>query len=95
MQREIRPIRNFLLIKPCPPDEVTAGGIFVPENVRERSCKAHVVRVGGGTKDRPMRYRPTYTVWHIKDSGEPIEENGTLYYLIPDTDVLGYLTYTA
>jgi chaperonin GroES len=90
MQREIRPIRNFILIKPCPADEITAGGIIVPENIRERSSKARVVAVGAGTKDRPMRYRPTYTVWHIRDAGEPIEQNGELFYLIPDSDVLAY-----
>lgn len=93
MQREIRPIRNFLLIKPCPPDEVTAGGIIVPESVRERSCRAKVVAVGGGTKDRPMRYRPTYTVWHIKEAGCEIEQGGETLFLIPDTDVLAYTEY--
>jgi chaperonin GroES len=89
--RDIRPIRNNLLIKPCPADEMTAGGIIVPDSIRERSCKAKVVAVGNGTKDKPMRYRPTYTVWHIKNAGTPIEQNGETFYLISDSDVLGYL----
>jgi chaperonin GroES len=91
MQREIRPIRNFILIKPCPSDEITAGGIIVPENIRERSSKAKVVSVGNGTKDRPMRYRPTYTVWVIKDAGVEVEQNGDKMYLVPDADVLAYM----
>ena len=90
MQREIRPIRNFILIQPCPADEVTAGGIYVPESIRERSSKARVVAVGNGTKDRPMRYRPTYTVYHIKEAGVEVEQGGEKYYLIPDSDVLAY-----
>jgi chaperonin GroES len=91
MSREIRPIRNFILIKPCPSDEVSAGGIFLPESIRERSSKAKVVAVGSGTKDRPMRYRPTYTVFHIKEAGVEIEQDGEKLFLIPDSDVLAYM----
>jgi chaperonin GroES len=92
MSREVRPLLNRILIKPCPPDEVSAGGIFLPESIRERSCRAKVVAVGNGTKNKPMRYRPTYTVWHIKDSGNDAELliDGEKHYIIPDSDVLAY-----
>lgn len=87
----IRPIRNQILVKPCESDEVSAGGIIVPESFRERSSKAKIVAVGGGTKDRPMRYKPTYTVWHIKGAGVEIYEDNEKYFLMPDNEVLGYL----
>ena len=43
------PIRDLVLVKPFMADEVTEGGLYIPENYRERSCKAQVVKVGNGT----------------------------------------------
>ena len=45
----MKPIRDFVLVKPFMAEGVTEGGLFLPENYRERSCKAQVVSVGNGT----------------------------------------------
>ena len=43
------PIRDLVLVKPFIADEITEGGLYIPENYRERSSKAQVVKVGNGT----------------------------------------------
>ena len=50
----MKPLRDFVLIKPCASDEVTEGGLFIPESARERSSKAEVVEVGNGTRHIEM-----------------------------------------
>jgi len=83
----IRPILTNVLVKPCESDGVSAGGILVPESFREESNKMEVIAVGNGKKDKPMRFKQGETVFRVKDWGTPIEENGTLMYLM-DQDAL-------
>ena len=45
----MKPIRDFVLVKPFMADQVTEGGLFIPDGYRERSCKAKVISVGRGT----------------------------------------------
>lgn len=87
----IRPIRNSILVEPMMVEGISHGGIIVPDSFKERGAKAKVVAVGGGTKDKRMEVQPDYIVWHIKDAGDEIIENGTKYYLIQSADILGYL----
>ena len=45
----MKPIRDLVLVKPFMAEGVTEGGLFLPENYIERSCKAKVVSTGRGT----------------------------------------------
>ena len=90
METNIRPIRNQVLIVPDMGDEMSAGGIIVPENLRKRCNRGKVVAVGSGTVDRDMRYRPQQTIWHIKDAGVELIEKGQKFILVPDWDILAY-----
>ena len=45
----MKPVRDFVLVKPFMAEGVTEGGLFIPENYRERSCKAKVISTGRGT----------------------------------------------
>lgn len=87
----IKPIRDKILIKPFLEDEMSAGGIVVPESFRGRTSKGIVVAVGSGTKDNPMEFKEGYTVWHIKGAGEEVIENGQSYFIMPSNEVRGYL----
>lgn len=87
----IQPIRNQVLVRPCASDDLSAGGIVVPDYFKERSAKAEIIAVGKGTKDKPMRIPSGVTCWHIKDAGVEIIEKGETLFLIEDRAVLGYL----
>ena len=39
----MQPVRNIILTKPFPPDEVSEGGIFVPESARQENNKMRVI----------------------------------------------------
>ena len=87
-------LRDLILVKPCPSDEQTEGGLFIPESARERSSRAVVVFVGNGTKKEPMQYKSGDMVIHIKGAGdnEEFELNGEKHYLIRQIDILSFVT---
>ena len=87
----IQAIRDKIVVKPILEDEMSAGGIVVPESFRGRTSKAKVVTAGNGTAGKPMIYKSGYTVWHIKGAGEEIMENDETYFIMPSNEVLGYL----
>lgn len=86
----IQPFLNRVLVKPFPSDEVTGGGIFVPENARERNNKATVIAVGEGTKKSPMQFNTGDVIYHIKEAGDAVIENGEMLFIINDVDVLAF-----
>ena len=86
----MKPIRDLVLIKPCPSDEFTEGGLFVPETARERSAKAEVVSVGRGTKAIKMETKIGDVVFHVKNAGEEIIIDGVPHYIIRQQDILSY-----
>lgn len=84
----MQPIRNQVLIKPFPPDEISEGGIFVPESARKESNKVHIVAVGRGTKENKMKLKPGQVAYRIKDWGTPVDIKGERHYLLEDAAIL-------
>jgi co-chaperonin GroES (HSP10) len=86
----MKPIRDFVLVKPFAPEEFTEGGLLLPEGYRERNCKAKVISVGKGTAKIKMEAKKDDIVFHIKGAGEPIILNNELVFLIRQNDILAY-----
>lgn len=86
----MKPIRDFVLVKPFAPEEITEGGLFLPEGYRERNCKAKVISVGNGTAKIKMEAKKDDVIFHIKGAGEPVILNNELVFLIRQNDILAY-----
>ena len=84
----IKPIRNQVLVKAFKEDEVSAGGIIVPESLRKHGCRVEIIDVGNGTKNRPMKFEKGQVGFRVKDWGVAVEDNGELYYLMEDKAIL-------
>lgn len=84
----MQPIRNQMLVKPFPSEEVTAGGIFVPESAREVSNKVLVVSVGNGTKEKPMTFKKGDIGYRVKDWGTEVMVDGELHFLLDSDSIL-------
>lgn len=84
----IRPIRNNILFKPFLGDEISEGGIIVPDNVRGESDKGIIIAVGNGTKIRPMERKENEIAFRVHKWGEPIEENGETFYIMEDSAII-------
>jgi chaperonin GroES len=84
----VKPLNNKILFKPFSGDEITEGGIIIPDTVRGESNKGTIVAVGNGTEIRPMKLKAGMIGYRVKDWGEPIEENGERYYIMEDKAIL-------
>ena len=82
------PIRNQVLVKPFPSDEISQGGIYVPLSAREVSNKVHIVDVGNGTRDRKMFLKPGQVGYRVKDWGCEIEINGEKHFIMDMGDII-------
>lgn len=84
----IRPIRSQVLVKPFAPDEVSEGGIFIPENARKVSNKVLIVAVGNGVKDKPMRLKSGMIGYRVKDWGMDVMVDGELHFIMDQEAII-------
>ena len=84
----MQPVRNNILTKPFPPDEISEGGILVPESARKENNKMFVIAVGRGTKERKMIFNPGDIVYRVKDWGTPIDIDGERHYIMDQNSII-------
>lgn len=82
------PIRNNILVKCCPSDEVSLGGIIVPESYRADSNKVEIIEVGNGTKGKPMRFKKGQIGHRVKSWGTEILIDGSKYFLMDSDSII-------
>lgn len=87
----IRPILHQVLLKPYPSDEMSEGGIIVPDSCKKVSDKMKVVAVGSGTKSSPMKIKVGDTIFRVTNWGKEVEINGEMHYLMSQHDILAKL----
>ena len=51
MTLELRPLGNRVVVEPIEEDEVTPGGIVLPETAKEKPQQGKVLAVGPGERD--------------------------------------------
>ena len=88
----MKPLRDFVLVKPLMAENVTESGLFIPESAQERSAKAEVVEVGRGTNKIKIEAKKGDIVFHIKGAGDAYIINDIVYYLIRQNDILAYVS---
>ena len=44
----LKPLSDRVVVKPIEAEEVTAGGIYIPDNAKEKPTKGEVLAVGEG-----------------------------------------------
>ena len=84
----IKPLGDRVLIEPTAAEEVTMGGIIIPDSAKEKPLKGKIVAVGNGTKDEEMILKEGDVVLYGKYSGTEIEFEGVKYLMMRQSDVL-------
>jgi chaperonin GroES len=91
---KVKPMNDYLLIEPIKEDEVTKGGIVIPETAREeRAVKGKVIAVGPGKlNDKGERISLTIkegqTVIFKKYAPDEIKIDDKEYYFVKEDDIL-------
>jgi chaperonin GroES len=90
-------MNDYLLIEPIKEDEVTKGGIVIPETAREeRAVKGKVIAVGPGKLNEkgeriPLTIKEGQTVIFKKYAPDEIKIDDKEYYFVREDDVLAII----
>ena len=84
----IKPLSDRVLIELAKAEEVTAGGIIIPDSAKEKPLKGVVKAAGNGTKDEEMVVKTGDTVLYGKYAGTEIEVDGEKLLMMRQSDIL-------
>lgn len=87
----IKPLVDRVLIKPAAAEEVTIGGIIIPDSAKEKPLKGEVIAAGKGTKDEEMVVKEGDKVLYGKYAGTEIEIDGGKYLIMRQSDILAII----
>ncbi len=94
---KLKPTNDYLLIEPLKEDEVTKGGIVIPETAREeRAIKGKVIAVGPGKlNDKgervPLTIKEGQIVIFKKYAPDEVKVDDKEYYFVREDDVLAII----
>ena len=98
MNTNVRPLHDRILVKRVEAENKTPGGIFIPDNVKEKPVEGLVVAVGNGvlTKDGeriPLDVKAGDRVLFSKYSGTEVKVvlDGGEHLILREDDVLAVL----
>jgi len=87
----IKPLADRVLVKPAPAEEMTKGGIIIPDTAKEKPQKGTVVAVGPGKKDEPVTVKSGDTVLYGKYAGTEITIDGVDYMIMRESDIVAVI----
>ena len=92
-----KPLHNYVLLERIEEENITAGGIIIPDNAKEKPSRGRVIAVGDGVyygeKLVPVSVKADDVVLFAKwtASANEVKIDGRDYVLIKETDILGIL----
>ena len=94
-----RPLHDRVLVRRIDADEKTAGGIIIPDTVKEKPQRAEVIATGGGSRtDKgeivPLDLKVGDEVLFGKWSGTEVKIDGEDLLIMQESDVLGVVETT-
>ena len=92
-----RPLHDRVLVRRIEAQEKTAGGIIIPDTVKEKPQEGEVVSVGTGTrgddgKVTPLDLKAGDKILFGKWSGSEVKLDGEDLIIMKESDVLGIVT---
>ena len=96
MAGQMRPLGDRVVVKPTPREEVTKGGIVLPDTAKEKPMEGKVIAVGQGRVNEEgkrvvMEVKEGDTVLYAKYAGSEIKLDGEDVLIISEKDILGIL----
>jgi chaperonin GroES len=88
----LTPLYDRIIVKSSAPEEVTKGGIIIPDTAKEKPMQGTVVAVGNGKmteegKVIPLQVKVGDNIIYGKYSGTEISVEGTDYLMMRESDI--------
>ena len=92
----LRPLGDRVVIKPLAREEVTKGGIVLPDTAKEKPQQGEIVAVGPGRYEEgkrvPMDLKVGDKVLYGKYSGTEVTLSGEQFLILRESDVLAVIS---
>ena len=96
MKMAVKPLDDRILVKQCDAEEITAGGIVLPDSAQEKPQRGVVSAVGPGKlldsgKRAAICLKKGDDVFYAKYAGSEVKIDDEAYVILNESDVLAIL----
>ena len=93
MSNNLKPLADRVVVEPIEEEEITSGGIVLPETAKEKPQRGKVIAAGMGGRDDSgkaveMEVAVGNTVLFAKYSGTEIKMEGKKLLIMRESDIL-------
>lgn len=93
---KIRPLSDRVIVKRLPEEEVTKGGIIIPDSAKEKPIQGEVVAVGPGKvldngKTQALDVKAGDKVMFGKYAGSEIKLDGVEHLILREDEILAVI----
>ncbi len=94
---KLKPLGDRVVVKTVEHEEMSRGGIVLPDSAKEKPFEGVVVAVGDGRitddgKRQKMEVKVKDTVVYSKYSGTEVKLDGEEYLILSERDILAIVT---
>ncbi|HEX2654588.1 MAG TPA: co-chaperone GroES [Xanthobacteraceae bacterium] len=91
---KFRPLHDRVVVRRIEADTKTAGGIIIPDTVKEKPQQGEVIAVGPGARDEagklvPLDVKNGDKVLFGKWSGTEVRLDGEEFMIMKESDIMG------
>jgi chaperonin GroES len=91
---KFRPLHDRVLMRPIEGEDKTAGGIIIPDTVKEKPMEGEVIAAGPGARNEkgeivPLDVKAGDRVLFGKWSGTEVKIDGQDLLIVKESDILG------
>lgn len=93
----LEPLFNYVIIMKDEEKEVSSGGIYIPDNSKEKPSTGTVIAVGPGKVHEqtgvlaPTTVKPNDRIFFLRLGGQKFEEDGKEYTILKEEEILGII----
>ena len=90
---KLKPLGGRVIVEPIEQEEMTAGGIILPETAKEKPQEGKILAAGPGDRDDDGKYIPMEVkvgdkVLYAKYSGTEVKVDGKKLLILKQSDIL-------
>jgi len=90
---KLKPLGGRVIVEPIEQEEMTAGGIILPETAKEKPQEGKILAAGPGERDEdgeriPMEVQVGDKVLYAKYSGTEVKVDGKKLLILRESDIL-------
>jgi len=93
---KLKPLGGRVIVEPIEQEDITAGGIILPETAKEKPQEGKILAVGPGDRDEDgkriaMEVKVGDRVLYAKYSGTEVKVDGKKLLILKENDILAML----